>query len=396
MRSAKKLRKSRFLLFFCIFAKIKTNQQTNMKKKILILMGLTFVASGLFAQNYKTFQTNNAKNAGNGIYYSVPQTEIVVKVKVEKTSRTKGIYSDKAYLLGIDNALLKNANTYQIKDISISSRAVPSASKYFLTYTDKTSVDVSPNGVLRSITASGEKQEAKHSKQRKEQTTQIQQVQSPVAMPTFEQKLISQGLLTSYPLMSAEKVVAEIKNLRQKQVDILSGGMEGTYLNTTIDFMYKQLDEIINGYLALFVGVTTTSEEEYVFNIVPEKPIIVEEDLLLPVFKFSKENGVSDLSTRNEDAKVMARIHSFNTTASMAEQMNTQTSSKEFKAKASKGLGVYYAVPEQVKVSMEYQNNVLASQVMQLAQYGTIGVLLEGNNNVTFDEKTGALLKIWK
>jgi hypothetical protein len=151
--------------------------------------------------------------------------------------------------------------------------------------------------------------------------------------PIFEKRLIDEGVLTKYPLMSADKVVAEIKRLRDKQIDILSGSVEGTYINTTVDYMYKQLDEIINGYIALFTGTEQTEEEEYTFTLTPTKPIIAEEDLLEPICKFSQTNGVTDLNAKNDDVKLIARIHSFNTTSSNSKIENNKNNDKELQEK---------------------------------------------------------------
>lgn len=374
-----------------------------MKKNVFLLMTSLLLAGSLFAQSYRTYTTSDVKSLQNGIFYSLPETELVVTVQVEKTIRTKGIYSDKAYLLGLDNSVVNNSVSYRIKNVKVETKAVASSSnRYFLTYNGKTSVDVSEDGILRSITFAGEKIEKikcdRHQKQlvnEKQENTQTPSLLN--VRPTFETELISQGLMTSYPFMSAEKVVAEIKTLRQKQVDILSGVVEGTYLNTTVDFMYNQLDEMIKGYITLFTGIATTEEEEYTFSIVPQKPIIVEEDLLVPVFKFSKENGVSDLGERNEDAKVVARIHSLNTATSTIDAVLAQTSSKDFKSKMEKnGVGVYYTIPEQVKVTIESSSEVFTNKVVKLAQYGTTAVLTDGTSNIQFDETTGTILKLWK
>ncbi|MBQ9313044.1 MAG: DUF4831 family protein [Bacteroidales bacterium] len=373
-----------------------------MKKKTILALFITLCTSTLFAQSYRTYTLADAKQVHNGIIYSVPQTEIVVKVQVEKTTRTKGIYNDKAYLLGLDNSALKNSTSYSIKNISIEPRAVASsANQYYLTYSGKTSIDISENGILRSITVAGT-QKIKNTTTENEPRVNKQRQQenktqnAPTTTPTFETELISQGLLSSYPLMTAEKAVAEIKALRQKQIDILSGAVEGTYLNTTVDYMYKQLDEIIKTYVSLFTGIATTEQEEYIFSFIPQKPIIVEEDLLVPLFKFSQENGISDLNSKSEDSKVMARIHSFNTTSSANETFSEQMTNKDFKNKTAKaGIGLYYAIPEQVKINLEMTNKTLASKVLKLAQYGTIAILEDGTNNVVFDENTGAILKLW-
>jgi hypothetical protein len=387
-----------------------------MKKQgfLFLIVALGFASVSL-AQEYKSYPISKAKTTEQGLYYTVPQTQLVFKIKVDKITRTKGIYASSAYMLGIDNANQKQETVYKIKDINISSQAIANPNnQYFLTFSDKTIVEKTPNGVLKSIIVSNEKNNDKSSsnnpsmdnKERrdmpKDYPNQMRENNNNTASsletrPIFEKRLIDEGVLTKYPLMSADKVVAEIKRLRDKQIDILSGSVEGTYINTTVDYMYKQLDEIINGYIALFTGTEQTEEEEYTFTLTPTKPIIAEEDLLEPICKFSQTNGVTDLNAKNDDVKLIARIHSFNTTSSNSKIENNKNNDKELQNKIeNRGVGVYYSIPEEAEVSINVNENKTYSKMMPIIQYGTITYLLNNTSNVMFDSKTGALIKLWK
>lgn len=368
-------------------------------KIFLSLMALTTMS--VFAQNYKSQTLSESQTYQNGVYYSVAQTEIVFKVKVEKTTTTKGIYSESAYLLGIDNASLNNGESYKIKSVTMLPKGVANENQqYFLTYNNNTKVELFENGTIKSIYTDKQnntpkterpKGEFRHHKSPKAENKDCSNI-----TPTFEQELLKQGYLTKHPFLSAQQAVAEIKRLREQQTKILSGEVEGTYLNTTVDFMYKQLDAMINSYVALFTGIQTVTEEEYTFSIIPQKPIIVEEDLLVPICRFSKENGVTSLNAKNDDIKLIARIHSFNTVKELENKANEKINSKDFKKNVSKtGIGLYYSVPERVEVFVEYGNEILDSKVMKLAQYGFVNTLAGGNKQIELDATTGAIIKIW-
>lgn len=367
-------------------------------KSLIAILCLLCVNLGAMAQSYRSYPASEAQISQNGIFYSIPQTEIVFKVKVEKTTRSKGVYSESAYLLGIDNSSVKSGDSYRIKSVKIYSRGVANPEQqYYLTYDRSTNVKLSDNGILERICSNAlasNNSKGKEKPERREHRSVDKTCSDNVTStrPVFEQSLTEKASLTKHPFLTAQQAVLEIKKLREQQVKILSGEVEGTYLNTTVDYMYKQLDELINGYLCLFTGTEQVSEEEYSFSFIPQKPIIVEEDLLVPVFKFSKENGVSSLNAKNEDLKVVARIHSFNTTKTVATIINEQQNTKDYRnAVSKKGIGIYYSIPEQVEVFAEMADKVLSKKTLGLSQYGTTAVLSSGDKNIRFDTASGAI-----
>ena len=167
-------------------------------------------------------------------------------------------------------------------------------------------------------------------------------------------------------------------------------------MNTTVDYMYKQLDEIINSYVSLFTGIEESTIEEYVFVITPEKPIILEEDLIVPVCKFSQTAGLLDLNEKGEGIKINARLHSYVTTEQNSKTATSKYVSEQTKKKLDKeGAGVYYIQPQNVKVTMHGVDMQNTSKIVKLMQYGNINYTTDHNSNVLFDENTGELLRMW-
>ncbi|MBR1625778.1 MAG: DUF4831 family protein [Bacteroidales bacterium] len=378
--------------------------------KINVFAALCFAAISSMtavAQNYSSFPVSKSSDVSNGIVYNLPKTDLVIKFKVEKTTRTKGIYADNAYLLGIDAATLKNAVTYRIVEADICEKISADADKrYIFTADNKVNMEKSPFGTIKSVTVQGSnlklspnpghntdgRQDDSRMRQPVKQSSQSSSL--PI-VPTYEQRLMKQGLLTKYPQMTPEKAVAEIKRLREKQIELLSGGWEGTYMNTTVDFMYKQLDEIISSYVSLFTGIENTVTEEYVFIVTPEKPIIMEEDLIVPVCKFSETNGLMDLNEKGEGVKINARIHSYVSTDENTKNNALNTLTDKQKAKFDKeGTGVYYIIPQTAKVTLQGVDMINSSKIVKLMQYGNISFTTSHNSNLLFDENTGELLRM--
>ncbi|MBQ7985394.1 MAG: DUF4831 family protein [Bacteroidales bacterium] len=361
------------------------------------------------AQQYRSYPVNSGKDNANGVVYCLPQTDIVIKFKLEKTQRTKGIYSESAYLLGIDNAALKNNVSYRIKWAEISQKISPDYNRQYIIVADNnTLVEKTPAGTIKSITAKGTnakktavtnqgaKPNGEFEAKPRHKDGNAQNQNSLAVEPTYEQKLMQQGLLTRYPQMSAEKAVSEIKRLRDKQIELLCGSWEGTYMNTTVDYMYKQLDEIINSYVSLFTGVQTVSEEEYVFVITPEKPIILEEDLIVPVCKFSATEGFKDLNESGDGVKITAKIHSYSTTEQNAKGNAERYMTEAQKRKMEKdGAGVYYCTGQDVRVTLYGTESLGVSKMMKLMQYSSPAFTTSNDSNIIFDEHTGGIIKMW-
>jgi len=367
-----------------------------MKKIILIALIAIFVSS--CSSMYKSYPIESIpkNNTKTTIYYSIPtSTEVVFEVAYTKLIRQKGIFANKSNLLGVKNVILNDEVIYSVKDINISTKPQHEPIQQFalLLYNDNLIVEKSTIGTLKSIklkTKEVAKEdcgnynnnsfEQKFSEQKNIQN-QIQANQSLPTKPIFETRLQQKGMLEKMNL-TAEEVITRIEHLRDKQIDILSSGLDGTYINATIDFMYKQLDEIIDGYVSLFTGTETIVEETFIYNLVPHKPLISEEDLVLQL--------------SNSPIPLLARFHTNNQTESIINRsvvMDKTDSSLvvNLKNKEISGIdGVYYSIPEQVQVSVETPKKTYSSTV-ELNQYGIIKSFNSQKQNIFFDIKTGGI-----
>lgn len=381
------------------------------KIQIIALCFAIMLPFGLMAQTYSSYPYKSGKKVSEGTIYYLPKTDLVLKFKVKKTTRTKGIYADNAYLLGIDNVALKNGTTYQIVGVDIQEKTSADLDKCYILSTDKNiNVDKTSMGTLRSILIKNQKAQNTDNSNLTPRNCPKQEGNHPFGMPpqpnnennslmvrpTYEKILLQEGLLTKYPQMSAEKVVAEIKRLRDKQLEILTGTTEGTYMNTTVDYMYKQIDEIISSYIALFTGVESSTIEEYVFVISPQKPIILEEDLVMPVCKFSTTQGLMDLNSKQEGTRINATIHSFLTSEDNNKIASTEYLSDKQKAKIeNEGVGVYYLNPQMVRLSLHGTDLISTTKMVNLFQYGNISYTTSHTSNILFDPHTSELINMW-
>ncbi len=356
-----------------------------------IIIGLTTIA-----QDYRSFPMDKINFNSTGVYYTLPKTEIIFKVKVEKIQENKGVYADYAYLIGAKNIIINDAVRYKIKDIEITTRPVgDNENIYFLNTKNNIQVNKTKEGALLSIgEVNKERKEGCNHKGHKALMPPKEIKEATQCPEIFEQKLLMQGRLDAMPNLTAAKAVEKIEDLREKQLDVLSGNIDGTYMNNTVEYMYKQLDQMINGYVALFTGETTSQELEYTFTLTPEKPLIVEEDLLLGIFKFSEEEGVMNLNHSSSAPIVAVNIHSLNTTKEY-EKIEEQKKKDENLQKliAKKGVGLYYRIPEMVELSIDFDGRRYF-KATQLTQYGVVSYMLDSPKKISFKPQTGALERV--
>ncbi len=368
-----------------------------MKKINVAICLMMLLPVSLVAQTYRSFKSLTKDNVNTEVYY-LPKTDLVVTFKVEKTTRTKGIYSDNAYLLGIDNTALKNLTSYRVISANIKEKlSADTEQRYFLETDGKVNVEKTSYGTLKTVSTKAMDKQQKNTDRNNRHSkpmppTMIENSASLPVRPTYEKRLMESNLLIKYPQLTPEKAVSEIKRLRDKQIELLSGAWEGTYMNTTVDYMYKQLDEIISSYVALFTGIETVTEEKYTFVVSFDKPIILEEDLLVPICKFSETNGLMDLNEKGEGVKINARIHSYLTTQDNSKLASDQQLSSKQKAKIDKeGVGIYYITPQMAKVTLQGVDMQSCSKLVKLMQYGTVNFTTSHNQTIIFDERTGEM-----
>lgn len=367
-------------------------------KKILLSLAILFLTITVNSQPYKSIQVNNlsSNNKKPLIYYSIPKTEIVFEIKANKIIRTKGIYSQSAYLLGLKNIITSDELRYSIKDIIISSRPIANPNnQYAMMINPGVMIKKSDFNTLEEIIVDRSKFSIIEGETKEVSNFVAEKPNQEISIPIKES--INKSLLRDRKLekisLSPQEVVDKIQYLKEKQIDILSGGLDGTYINTTVDFMYKQLDEIIESYISLFTGVESIIEETHYYKLLPEKPIIPEEDLMIVICRFSELGGFSSSDIKNDFPALMARFHTFNSSKYINIYENLNNTSEENKT-SSNSVGVYYSIPEKVLVSVEV-NDKSFEKTLDIIQYGVISNLSLKKSNIRFNPNYGSIKSIY-
>ena len=368
-------------------------------RKLILIFAISLFSSNIIAQEYRSFTLDEIPFDAKGVYYSLVQTELVFDVFVEKVTEYKGCFADYSYMLGLKNIIISDEVYYRIKDIKIRSKAIAdNQNTYFLACNENAEVQIGESGCLLSIGGEQSRKAGKPNKHGECSNKEVKDAKEvkKLVKSTFEQRMLSQGMLESMPGMTAENAIKQIEKLRERQIDILSGSVDGTYMDNTVEYMYKQLDAMIDAYVSMFSGERVVEELHYTFSVMPEKPLIVEQDLLVGVFKFSPQEGVRPLSFSGDMPTIVANLHSLNTTKEYSKLEAQKSKDEKLQNRiAKKGVGVYYRIPEKVQVSISYGENIFAKTI-DISQFGQITYILDSPSKVLFDSKSGALKYIGK
>lgn len=360
----------------------------------LFLLGLTCTSS--HAQSFKVFPVNNVPTRyekSNGIVYTLPKTNLRIEIEVEKTQRIKGPFAAEAHLVNLTNVILQNETTYRIKNMKIIEQGLPDETQSYLLIPEGAMniLQLAPNGMIERIAFSGAAfSELKTPPTKTTIPTTFhaaaqESLPSLSTTPIYEKTFLEKGMYANKGNLSATEIAEKIKRIRDYQLDILSGSNEGTYLNTTVDFMYKQMDEIINGYLSLFTGTEKYSEETYSFDIVPERSLIQKTENTIPICTFSEKTGIGPITESTSSPMIYLDLQE------PAKRSVLTKNTLLMSDLGNKGAGLVYRVPKLTHATLSYGEKKF-SYVVSVAQYGNLHILSGKKFGAVFNPETGSLI----
>jgi hypothetical protein len=378
-----------------------------MTRFYLIAFAVLFSISTSNAQISSVKVGSSTINLGqNGVFYSLPRTVFQVDVIITKIDDVPGPYAAYAsQVLGLADYISRAESNYAIKGINIQSfaEADPNA-VYFLNFGERSSksdrsfiMQLQANGVFKGMNEStpvnDEDRKAKielaedyftHDFNYFADLIQVIRVDTVVRRITvdttsIEDVVYNRTLVEKSISERAQDAANNYMEIYKNRLELLSGFQEVNYPSQTIDKMNAELHKMELDYLALFKGKRFISEEKFSFYIVPEADKARQ---TYPVFKFSKEKGVSDL-TSNMGERVNLMVESNGVTEVFKNQESRQQSP-----------GVFYRVPESARVWLEYNNTEYYKNTFLIPQLGVLQSVISTKTMFSIDPKTGMIKAI--
>ena len=369
----------------------------------------------LFSYSFGQIQSFQLKSGSSEIkqtpiFYYLPKTNIKIEVEVTTDYFIPGPYCDFAdkYLF-IKNVKTSRKSTSSITNVVLNEYTIPDNDNAFFAIEKNYDYKLSLNniGILSGYNVAFNNSNTTNFLQTNNQNTELDEtipfftnysVKSNFSLLTdttykvilvdsvFQKIPVFNKQITSKSLeQKAEEAANYILLIREWKFNLKSGQFDTDIPPTNVPEMLKQLDDLEQNYIELFVGKKVSVTNNFSYDYSPEK----EEEL--PIFYLSDEKGL--LNKLEKNAKpVILKIENMKTTETL-EKLSKSIDTQKQK------VGLYYRNPEIAMVSIIFNNSIISQKQIILPQFGFINFLpqkmFENKNiKIYFDDKSGAVRNI--
>ena len=320
--------------------------------------------------------------AQSSIAYSLPKTELLVELKIEKVTQKPGpFYPYSERYLSTKNIITEAKSSYKLLEISVKTNPVPDFNRTYVVTPSKKSllshVTVNSDGLLCGINVP---------------PTYVEQAEIFSLIPKQEKTeanwllpLGEEYLMAGSTAKLAEGAAKQIYRIRESRMSILTGDLEHLPADgTSLQTMTNKLDQLESDLTELFIGKSKTEIVNHQIRFIPEtasnnsvlfrlsalKGIVAVEDLTGNPFYLTVEPEM--IKATSDDSKNKKTVSVLNT-----------------------------VLPAITKVSIGNGSQVLYTNQFAMPQFGVVvpyadDLLTEIASKVWVDYQTGRLLNIEK
>lgn len=336
---------------------------------------------------------HDADAANSGVVYSLPKTQLRIRVDAELTIEKAGpFYKYSNKFLNISDVITEDSKSWKVVSASVETFSVADPSKRYKIFSETGTllpcISLTKDGVLRGINlvscniSDGKANRHSHGTKQK-----VRDNIMPIDDVDFASVQLSQQVLTKTSTAAmAEQVAQSIYSLRDKRLAIL-GGEESTLLADagSYDKVLAELDRLEKEHLELFVGKRKVVKVTRYFTLEPSAENEV-------IARFSEKDGflnAMDLTGKPIYVEVI--------TSPQVALNSLPDNSKQRKASPLNGLRYY--IPAHTTVRVLDRNNLLVEKEVLTSQGGQIvtlpeSYLLNESTTIKLDATTGALISI--
>jgi len=374
-----------------------------------LLISCLLISSTAFAQITVSHAKNGIPGQQDGFFYALPQTVLKIDFIVRKTTHTTGPYSGFAErMLGVSDVVKTDFESYDILDAVLSTSTEPDNKAVFFVRLDeratKDAVSMTfsqlGNGILLGVgdeIQDYDNQSVKlvkhlvNSPDQKEfsyyaESNLYRRIDTIIRNITIDTTIIKRPVLQAAWVdrsseQKARSAADYIQTIRQSRFNLVSGYQEINYGNTLI-YMDKQLQQLEEAYLSLFLGHEHSIIEEHTVYFTPQK----NDNGLKTIARFAEESGVIYSGTKGVPLQVEL-IPAGNTQNIPAVEESTLESITVINS-------MLYRVPETVEIRVIYQGKLLDHVRIPISQMGAIAVAPLSRSKLRFDPETGQIIQL--
>ncbi len=362
---------------------------------------------------HSTAQVNVVKVSGenvnplsDGLFYSLPRTVIKVELVVNKITNVKGPYAEFAdKYLGLSQVILTNSTEYSLSEIRLSTFEESDPSEYYFVQIPEKSksreaiqLTLSQMGTLVGIRGGESSGDQGKGVKIASSSVELNELPSPntferidtlirrisVDTTMIEQRVFKKVTAAKTPDQKAKEAADFIMKLDESKFNLINGYQEVNYEKGTMEFMYNQMEELMNDYLQMFKGIRIVTSESYTFTVIPAaesagKPFVL--------CRFSPGKGISDKNGNSGDI-VQLQVDPSNS----LQQVKNVISERN---KGEKAKGLYYRIPEKADVTVTIGGQPRVDGSFTVSQLGTVTFLPAGTSgNIELYPGTGSVKHI--
>lgn len=340
----------------------------------------------------------------DGIFYSLPRTAVKVDLVVNKVTNVKGPYAEFAdKYLGLSQVILTNNTEYSLSEIRLSTFEESDPSEYYFVQVPEKSksketirLTLSQMGTLAGIRGGAETGDPGKGVKINGTTEALQELPNPntveridtlirrisVDTTMIEQRVFKKVTAAKTTDQKAKEAADFIMKLDDSKFNLINGYQEVNYEKGTMEFMYNQMEKLMNDYLQMFKGIRIVSSETYTYTIVPNPENIGKP---LTLCRFSPVKGILDKNGSSGDL-VQVQFESANS----LQQVKSTVAERNKSEKAARGL--YYRIPEKASVTVSIGGQPRVDGNFTISQLGVVTFLPAGiSGNIELHPGTGSL-----
>lgn len=309
------------------------------------------VARPVAAQESQRLTAN--KHNEYGLIYALPITHLNIEVKAVKTVKKAGPYYKYAKkYLGVTDVVTADSQTWDIEDVAVSPYGLPDKdNEYLMQFKSGSSpfLLLDAEGLPLAINKEVDEATVKRKRNRMEDSGNAE---LDYASAFSEDMVASESTMKR-----AEAAAAKIFELRESRNDLVSGNADqmppdGESLKLMLDELNRQEAALT----AMFTGTVDKKRKIVRFDYVPIDD--VEKEI---VFRVSDFNGIVDKNDLSGDPVYLD--------LTVTERGELPVNEKGETKKLPKG-AVMYKIPGRANVTLTYHGDVIASETVQVAQFG--------------------------
>ncbi|MEA4936858.1 MAG: DUF4831 family protein [Paludibacter sp.] len=347
-----------------------------MKQMFIILL---MIITAQTAYNQSSFALTENSPA---LLYALPKTELCFEVTVEKVVEKPGVfYLYSQRYLATDKVILEEKTNYNVKEIKVTSRAVPDITRRFAVLPGERSalknISVNEQGILSGVNTSMEKGVVEINKEI------INRESDAVGVSGDILPLTQEYMMAGSTAKLAEGAAKLIYDIRESRISLLTGEMDQLPSDgEALGMMLSGLDRKEKELTELFIGSRTSETTVHHLTFIPDSS-----QLETVLFRLSAKRGFVDKDDMGGEPFYIS-----------IRPEKIQVRAADPKAKPVK-IGLYTLLPAQTFVKVSNGVSTFLERNFFIPQFGVLMPLSESyfkspKVKVKVDEQTGRLISI--